>query len=124
MLLIYTILSLILGILGLIAISINYVSLHQKDSAIRKVYGASTGREIMRNLAIYLKTTLIASIWGIMLSMVINQSIIRSYTYRLSSTFWIYILVVVFIMMVTFFSVIIQVSKNVSSNPLLHLRSE
>lgn len=124
MLLIYTILSLILGILGLIAISINYVSLHQKDSAIRKVYGASTGREIMRNLAIYLKTTLIASILGIMLSMVINQSIIRSYTYRLSSTFWIYILVAVFIIMVTFFSVIIQVSKNVSSNPLLHLRSE
>lgn len=124
MLAVYTFFSLLLGILGLVAMSINYVSLHQKDSAIRKVYGSSTNEEIGRNIAIYLKTTLLASSLGIMVSVIINRTIIQSYSYRLSSTIWIYLLVVAFIIGVTTISVYSQISKVVSKNPIFFLRSE
>lgn len=124
MLAVYTFFSLLLGILGLVAMSINYVSLHQKDIAIRKVYGSSTNEEIGRNIAIYLKTTLLASSLGIMVSVIINRTIIQSYSYRLTSTIWIYLLVVAFVIGVTTISVYAQISKVVSKNPILFLRSE
>ena len=104
--------------------SIYYVSLHQKDSAIRKVYGSTTREEIVRNMAIYLKTVLIAGALGLMLSVVINGIILQSYTYRLSATFWIYLLVIVFIVGIAAISVYSQVSIVISKNPIRFLRSE
>lgn len=124
MLALYTFFSLVLSILGLVAMSIYYVSLHQKDSAIRKVYGSTTREEIVRNMAIYLKTVLIAGALGLMLSMVINGVILQNYSYRLSATFWIYLLVIVFIAGVATLSVYSQVSRVLSKNPIRFLRSE
>lgn len=124
MLSIYTLFSIVLGILGLIAMSINYVSQHQKEIAIRKVYGSSTRQEIARNIARYVRIILFASILGIIVSVMINGTIIQSYSYRISTTFWIYILVLIFIVGIAIISVYSQVKKTAANNPILLLRPE
>ena len=124
MLTLYALLALILGILGLVAISAYYISLHRKDTAIRKVFGSTNGEEIRRNLSGYLKVTLVAGTLGCMLGAIINMAILQSYSYRLSSTFWVYPLVMVFVLGVTSVAVYSQIGDVISKNPVIFLKDE
>lgn len=121
---VFTILALVLTALGLIAMSTYYVSLHRKETAIRKVYGATGNDELQRNVIRYLRIVMIASILGLAVSVLINSAIIQSYSYRLSFTFWVYLLALVLIMGTAFISVYFQARSVAMNNPAYFIRDE
>lgn len=121
---VFTILALVLTALGLIAMSTYYVSLHRKETAIRKVYGATGYDELQRNVIRYLRIVMIASILGLAVSVLINSAIIQSYSYRLSFTFWVYLLALVLIMGTAFISVYFQARSVAMNNPAYFIRDE
>ena len=71
---VFTILALVLTALGLMAMSTYYVSLHRKETAIRKVYGATGNDELQRNVIRYHRIVMIASILGLAVSVLINSA--------------------------------------------------
>ena len=97
---------------------------HGKDSAVRKVFGAIGGEEIRRHIYRYLKIVVAASVIGIILSIIINDAIILSYSYRLNSTYWGYILAIIIVASITFLSVYLQARMAAFKNPVLYLRDE
>ena len=121
---VFTILALVLTALGLMAMSTYYVSLHRKETAIRKVYGATGNDELQRNVIRYLRIVMIASILGLAVSVLINSAIIQSYSYRLSFTFWVYLLALVLIMGTAFISVYFQARSVAMNNPAYFIRDE
>lgn len=121
---VFTILALVLTALGLMAMSTYYVSLHRKETAIRKVYGATGNDELQRNVIRYLRIVMIASILGLTVSVLINSAIIQSYSYRLSFTFWVYLLALVLIMGTAFISVYFQARSVAMNNPAYFIRDE
>ena len=124
MVVIYALLALLLTVLGLVAMSSYYISLHRKDSAVRKVFGATGGEEIRRHIYRYLKIVVASSIIGIILSIIINDAIIMNYSYRLNSTYWIYILAILIVAGIAFLSVYLQARSAAIKNPVLYLRDE
>ena len=124
MVVIYALLALLLTVLGLVAMSTYYISLHRKDSAVRKVFGATGGEEIRRHIYRYLKIVVASSIIGIILSIIINDTIILSYSYRLNSTYWVYILAIIIVASIAFLSVYLQARRAAFKNPVLYLRDE
>ena len=124
MVVIYALLALLLTVLGLVAMSTYYISLHRKDSAVRKVFGATGGEEIRRHIYRYLKIVVASSIIGIILSIIINDAIILSYPYRLNSTYWVYILAIIIVAGIAFLSVYLQARRAAFKNPVLYLRDE
>ena len=124
MVVIYALLALLLTVLGLVAMSTYYISLHRKDSAVRKVFGATGGEEIRRHIYRYLKIVVASSIIGIILSIIINDAIILNYPYRLNSTYWIYILAIIIVAGIAFLSVYLQARSAAIKNPVLYLRDE
>jgi len=124
MVVIYALLALLLTVLGLVAMSTYYISLHRKDSAVRKVFGATGGEEIRRHIYRYLKIVVASSIIGIILSIIINDTIILNYPYRLNSTYWIYILAIIIVASIAFLSVYLQARSAAIKNPVLYLRDE
>ena len=65
-----------------------------------------------------------ASVIGIILSIIINDAIIMSYSYRLNSTYWIYILAIIIVASIAFLSVYLQARRAAFKNPVLYLRDE
>lgn len=121
---VFTVLALVLTALGLFAMSSYYVSLHRKETAIRKVYGASGSDEIRRNILRYLWIVVVAGIFGLAVSVLINSVIIQNYSYRLAYTFWVYLLAQAVIMGTAFLSVYYQVKGVAMSNPAYFIRDE
>ena len=110
--------------LGLIAMSTYYVSLHRKETAIRKVYGATGSDELRRNVFRYLRIVLTASIFGLVAAAFINSVILQSYSYRLSSTCWVYLLALAVILGTAFLSVYCQARSVAMNNPACFIRDE
>lgn len=121
---VFTVLALVLTALGLFAMSSYYVSLHRKETAIRKVYGASGSDELRRNILRYLWIVVVAGIFGLAVSVLINSVIIQNYSYRLAYTFWVYLLALAVIMGTAFLSVYYQVKGVAMSNPAYFIRDE
>lgn len=121
---VFTVLALVLTALGLFAMSSYYVSLHRKETAIRKVYGASGSDELRRNILRYLWIVVVAGIFGLAVSVLINSVIIQNYSYRLAYTFWVYLLALAVIMGTAFLSVYYQAKGVAMSNPAYFIRDE
>jgi len=121
---VFAILALVLTALGLIAMSTYYVSLHRKETAIRKVYGATGHNELQRNVFRYLGIVMVASVFGLAVSVLINSVIIQNYSYRLSFTFWVYLLALGLIMGTAFVSVYFQARSVAMNNPAYFIRDE
>lgn len=120
----FTVLALVLTALGLIAMSTYYVSLHRKETAIRKVYGATGSDELRRNVFRYLRIVLVASTFGLVMSVLINSVIIQNYSYRLSFTFWVYLLALAIIVGTAVLSVYFQARSVAMNNPAYFMRDE
>ena len=121
---VFALLALILTILGLVAMSTYYISLHQKDTAVRKVYGATIREEIIRNIFRYLKVVLISSVIGIILAVLINNAVLENYSFRLSCSFWVYLLSLLIIVGIAALSVYYQSKAVATKDPVSYLREQ
>lgn len=120
----FALLLIALSILGLVAMSTYYVSVREHDIAIYKVFGATVNDETWRNLSRYLKIMAWANIVGIPAAVFINSLILQSYSYKISGTFWIYLLTFLFTMAISFVAVFVQIRTASMVNPADVLKKE
>ena len=121
---IFMILSLLLSILGLIAMSSYYADESSKDIAVRKVFGSTVEQEIWKTVMAYLVLLVLAAIIATPISIWLASRLLEQYSYRISGYGWVFVVTVVIATIVAFLSILWQALKAARTNPATELKKE
>ena len=117
-------LSVMISLLGLIAMSTYYANENTKGIAIRKVLGSDVKGEIWRNIRLYMILVLISIAIAIPLAIVISRDYLSRFAYRIENYWWIFIVASIGSLLIAFLSVFWQISKAAYINPSTELKKE
>ena len=120
----FMVLSVLIALLGLMAMSAYYSGENTKSIAVRKVFGSDVLRETRRTVKDYMVLVGIACIIGIPVSVWMAGKYLSRYTYRIENYWWIFVLAVVLTFAMTFGSVLWQTLKAAKTNPATELKKE
>ena len=120
----FTLVAIILSILGLVAMSTWFASSNAKDIAIRKVFGGTIGTEIGRTIRTYMVMILIAAVIGVPLAIYATGYFLENYPERISNYSWVFIVSTILMLAIAFFSVLWQTLKAARTNPAEALKKE
>ena len=120
----FMVLSVLIALLGLLAMSAYYSGENTKSIAVRKVFGSDVSRETRRTVKDYMVLVGIACIIGIPVSGWMAGKYLSRYTYRIENYWWIFVLAVVLTFAMAFGSVFWQTLKAAKTNPATELKKE
>ena len=121
---IFMLLSIIIALLGLVAMSTYYADEKSRDIAVRKVFGGTVDTEAWRTIRDYMVLVGIACIIGIPIAVYAAQEYLKDFIYRLEGYWWIFVVAVLLSGVIAFASVIWQVLKAAKTNPAVELKKE
>ena len=121
---IFMLLSIIIALLGLVAMSTYYADEKSRDIAVRKVFGGTVDTEGWRTIREYMVLVGIACVIGIPIAVYAAQEYLRVFIYRLEGYWWIFVVAVLLTGLIAFVSVIWQVFKAAKTNPAIELKKE
>ena len=121
---IFMLLSILIALLGLLAMSTYYADEKSRGIAVRKVFGGTVGTEAQRTIREYMVMVGIACVVGIPIAVYAAQEYLKDFIYRLDGYWWIFVVAVLFTGFIAFVSVIWQVLKAAKTNPAIELKKE
>ena len=121
---IFMLLSIIIALLGLVAMSTYYADEKSRDIAVRKVFGGTVDTEAQRTILEYMVLVGIACVIGIPIAVYAAQEYLKDFIYRLEGYWWIFVVAVLLTGLIAFVSVIWQVLKAAKTNPAIELKKE
>ena len=121
---VFMFLSIILSLLGLVAMSTYYADEKSRDIAVRKVFGGTVDTEAWRTIREYMVLVGIACVIGIPIAVYAAQEYLKDFIYRLEGYWWIFVVAVLLTGLIAFVSVIWQVLKAAKTNPAVDLKKE
>ena len=121
---IFMLLSILLSLLGLLAMSAYYADEKSRDIAVRKVFGGTVDTEAWRTIRDYMVLVGIACVIGIPIAVYAAQEYLKDYIYQLEGYWWIFVVAVLLTGLIAFVSVIWQVMKAAKTNPAVELKKE
>jgi putative ABC transport system permease protein len=116
--------SVILSLLGLVAMSTHFASEREKTIAIRKVFGGTMQSEIRRNLREYIIMILIANAIAIPVAVWLCKRYLEDFAYRIDLHPWIFVVTVVLSFVIAIGSVLWQIVSVARVNPVMALKKE
>ena len=120
----FTLLSIIISLLGLLAMSTYYADEKSRDIAVRKVFGGTVDTEAWRTIRDYMALVGIACIIGIPVAVYVAQEYLKDFIYRLEGYWWIFVAAVVVTLVISMLSVLWQTLRAARTNPALELKKE
>ena len=117
-------LSLLLSVLGLTAMSSYYANESSKDIAIRKVFGSTMQDEIRKTVLEYLALLGVAALLAVPLAVHLSARLLEAYPYRISGYGWVFAVAVALATLIAFVSVLWQTLKAARTNPAVELKKE
>ena len=120
----FMMLSLLLSVLGLTAMSSYYANESSKDIAIRKVFGSTIQLEIKKSILAYLILLALAALIAIPIATELASWLLEPYPFRISGYGWVFGVSVVMATLVAFLSVLWQTLKAAKTNPATELKKE
>ena len=121
---IFMLLSIIIALLGLVAMSTYYADEKSRDIAVRKVFGGTVDTEAQRTIREYMVLVGIACVIGIPIAVYAAHEYLKDFIYRLEGYWWIFVVAVLLTGLIAFVSVIWQVFKAAKTNPAIELKKE
>ena len=116
--------SVILSLLGLVAMSTHFASEREKTIAIRKVFGGTMQSEIRRNLKEYIVMILIANVIAIPIAVYVCGRYLEDFVYRIALHPWIFVVTVLLSFAIAIGSVLWQIVSVARVNPVWALKKE
>ena len=116
--------SVLLALLGLVAMSTHFASEREKTIAIRKVFGGTMESEIRRNLKEYIIMILIANAIAIPVAVWLCRRYLEDFAYRIDLHPWIFVVTVVLSFVIAIGSVLWQIVSVAKVNPVTALKKE
>ncbi|MTI39387.1 ABC transporter permease [Fulvivirga lutimaris] len=120
----FTLLSVVIAVLGLVGLSTFTISQRTKEIGVRKVLGASVAGLVALLSKEFLKLVIIAGVLAIPLAYFLIDLWLNNYTSRVEIGWWLYILPIMAIIFIAMVSVIGQTLKSTMANPTDSLRNE
>ena len=121
---IFMLLSIIIALLGLVAMSTYYADEKSRDIAVRKVFGGTVDTEAQRTIREYMVLVGIACVIGIPIAVYAAQEYLKDFISRLEGYWWIFVVAVLLTGLIAFVSVIWQALKPAKTNPAIELKKE
>ena len=121
---VFMLLSLLLSVLGLTAMSSYYANESSKDIAIRKVFGSTVQDEIRKTVLAYLALLAVAAVIAVPIAVRLAVRLLEPYPYRISGYGWVFAAAVALAMLIAFASVLWQTLKAAKTNPADALKKE
>ena len=120
----FTLIAIIISIMGYVGLSLFFIRQHEKEIGIRKIMG-STSREVMwRMFRTFCAPQLLSFAIAIPLSWFIMHDWLTNFSYRITLSPWIFIVTCAFALLVSILSVYVQIMKAVRTNPVESIKTE
>ncbi|MBR6251642.1 MAG: ABC transporter permease [Bacteroidales bacterium] len=120
----FAVLSVIISLLGLLAMSTYFAGENTKQIAIRKVFGSDVTRETWRNVKSYMMLSAIACFIGIPLAIYAARLYLERFAYRTDDYAWTFVAAIVISIAIAFATVLWQTLKAAKANPAEELKKE
>ena len=120
----FAVLSVIIALLGLLAMSTYFADENTKQIAVRKVFGADVDSETRRNVRGYMILTGIACAIGIPLAVWAASVYLERFSYRIEGYGWVFVVAVIISLAIAFGTVLWQTLKAARTNPAIELKKE
>ena len=120
----FMLLSVLISLLGLVAMSTYYSEQSTKSIAVRKVFGSNVRRELWRTVKDYMILVGIAALIGIPLAVWFCGRYLDRFAYRIEHYGWIIAVAAILGMLMAFLSVLWQTLKAARTNPAEALKKE
>ncbi len=120
----FCLVSILMAMLALLAMSTFYARTNSKGIAIRKVFGSTIGSETHRGVLTYMLWVGIAMLIAIPLAVYVCNRFLQSYPEHIMGYWWIFVLAVLLTVALSFASVLWQTLKAARTNPAVELKKE
>ncbi len=117
-------LSVLLSLLGLIAMSTYYSGENTQGIAIRKAFGSDVRRELWRTVRGYMLLVGIAAMIGVPVAVWLSGKYLERFAYRIEHYGWIFVVAVLLTALMAFLSVLWQTLRAARTNPAEALKKE
>lgn len=117
-------LSVLLSLLGLVAMSTYYCDEGSHSIAIRKVFGSDVKRELWRTVRGYMLLVGIAAVIAVPVAVWTSEKYLERFAYRIEHYAWIIAVAVIISMVIAFLSVLLQTLGAAKTNPAEALKKE
>lgn len=120
----FTLITLVLSALALLAMSAYYARQHAKDAAVRKVVGCGRVRLFRETAWGFLQVVLVSAVFALPSAYLLAGRWLEDYGYRIDNPLWAYFLSAVFLLLVALASITWQTSRLIRVNPVEALKRE
>ena len=118
----FTLLTLLLSSLAMIAMSTYYAKQHTRNTAIHKVMGCNNRTIYFRTVRTFLSSILIAVVIAVPCAWLIAQRWLETYDYRISNSVWYYVLTTLAVMLLAVMAISWQAIRLMNTNPVEALK--
>ena len=120
----FTIIAVIISVMGYVGMSLFFIRQRQKEIGIRKIMGSTSGEVMMLMLRIFCSPLLVSFIIAIPLSWYIMRDWLSNFSYRIELSAWIFAATCAIALLVAVLSVCLQIIKAVRTNPVESIKTE
>ncbi len=120
----FTVLSIIIALLGLLAMSTYFAGENTKEIAIRKVFGSSVEKETVRAVKSYMTMVAIACAIGLPLAIWAAGVYLQRFAYRVEGYGWVFVAAALISVAIAFGTVLWQTLKAAKTNPASELKKD
>ena len=121
---IFCLMAVLLAMLGLVAMSTYYAGTRSKDIAIRKVFGGTVDSEAWKGVRSYMLWVALAAVIGVPAGVFAARRFLEGWPERISGYWWIFVVSVLLILLISFLAVLWQTLKAARTNPAVELKKE
>ena len=121
---IFMILSILLSFMGLVAMSTYYSDESIGDIAIRKVYGGTVEDETANSVWKYTMMVILSCVIAIPVAIFACSRYLDTFVYRTDNVWWVYVLTILAIVLVSVAAVFVQTLRAAGTNPAEALKKE
>ena len=120
----FTIIAVIISVMGYVGMSLFFIRQRQKEIGIRKIMGSTSGEVMALMLRIFCSPLLVSFVIAVPLSWYIMRDWLTNFSYRIALSPWIFIATCAFALLVAVLSVGFQIIKAVRTNPVESIKTE
>ena len=120
----FMLLSVLISLLGLVAMSTYYSGENTKSIAVRKTFGSDVRRELWRTVRGYMLLVGIAAMIGVPVAVWLSGKYLERFAYRIEHYGWVFAVAVLLTALMAFLSVLWQTLRAAKTNPAEALKKE
>ena len=120
----FTFIAIVISVLGYVGLSLFFIRQRQKEIAIRKVMGSTSGEVLLLMLRTFSVPLLVSFVIAVPISWYIMSDWLTNFSYRIALSPWIFVAAGFTCFIISLLTVIIQSWRAASENPVKNIKTE